>query len=92
MVTLTFNFLFRIFNNVKFVCPYVSNLKVGALIQIDLKTNRNFQKINWAHNKRFLFGSLVLFTKDNCSSFMAATILDRDVNLLSCGQVGTIVQ
>ncbi|XP_026745872.1 NFX1-type zinc finger-containing protein 1-like [Trichoplusia ni] len=79
----------RIFHNVKFICPYVANLKMGAVVQIDLKSNRHFKKINWAHNKRFLFGSLVLFTKDNCKSFIAATIVDRDVNLLSNGKVGS---
>nr|XP_021188213.2 NFX1-type zinc finger-containing protein 1 isoform X1 [Helicoverpa armigera] len=77
----------RIFPNVRFVCPYVDNLKIGAIAQLDTKSSKNFQRTNWAHNKRFLFGSLVLFTKDNCHSFMAATILDRDVNLLSSGRL-----
>ncbi|KAJ8721998.1 hypothetical protein PYW08_004400 [Mythimna loreyi] len=77
----------RIFHNVRFLCPYVDNLKVGAIVQVDMKTHKNFHKINWGHNKRFLFGSLVLFTKDHCSSFMAATILHRDVNLLSTGKI-----
>lgn len=63
---------------------------MGVVVQIDLKTNRNFKRINWAHNKRFLFGSIVLFTKDNCKSLIAATIVDRDVNLLSCGKVGCV--
>ncbi|CAH0585816.1 unnamed protein product [Chrysodeixis includens] len=77
----------RIFHNVKFVCPYVANLKMGVVVQIDMKMNRNFKRINWAHNKRFLFGSIVLFTKDDCKSFIAATIVDRDVNLLSSGKL-----
>ncbi|KAJ8731482.1 hypothetical protein PYW07_004646 [Mythimna separata] len=77
----------RIFHNVRFLCPYVDNLKVGAIVQIDMKRHRNFYKINWGHNKRFIFGSLVLFTKDNCDTFMAATILHRDVNLLSTGKI-----
>ncbi|XP_022837763.1 NFX1-type zinc finger-containing protein 1-like [Spodoptera litura] len=77
----------RVFHNVRFVCPYIDNLRTGALAQIDIKKNKNFRKINWKNSKRFLFGSLVLFTKDNFNTFMAATILNRDTNLLSSGKL-----
>ncbi|KAF9797452.1 hypothetical protein SFRURICE_005928, partial [Spodoptera frugiperda] len=77
----------RVFHNVQFLCPYVDNLKTGALAQIDMRRYKNFRKINWKNSKRFIYGSLVLFTKDNFNTFMAATILDRDPNLLSCGKL-----
>ncbi|CAB3261339.1 unnamed protein product [Arctia plantaginis] len=77
----------RIIRNVKFVGPYISNFKMGTLVQIDIENNKHFKKINWSHSKRLLFGSLVLFTKDNFSNVIVATILERDNILLSTGKL-----
>ncbi|KAG6452108.1 NFX1-type zinc finger-containing protein 1 [Manduca sexta] len=79
----------RVFDNVKFVQPYITQGKVGCIVQIDMgqRKNKNLAKIKWEHNKRFIFGSLVLFTKDNCRTFIAATVLDRDSRLLAQGKI-----
>ncbi|KOB72089.1 NFX1-type zinc finger-containing protein 1 [Operophtera brumata] len=76
-----------VFRNVKFVRPYVSQTKVGSMVQIDVQSNKMFKRTNWKHNKRFIFGSLVLFTKDNCKTFIAATILDREEGYLARGMI-----
>lgn len=71
--------------------PYVSQTKVGSLVQLDVKNNKMFKKTNWSHNKRFIFGSLVLFTKDNFKTFIAATILDREEEYLVRGMVSALL-
>lgn len=80
-------FHFSVFHNVKFIKPYISQTKVGSVIQIDVNTNKLIKRINWAHSKLFIFGSLVLLTKDKCKNFIVATILDRDPRQLSEGKV-----
>ncbi|XP_069359382.1 NFX1-type zinc finger-containing protein 1-like [Maniola hyperantus] len=77
----------RVFRNVKFVQPYVSSQKVGSVVEFDAATKKRFKKMNWSHNKRFIFGSLVLFTKDNCKNLIVATILDRDTKYLDKGKI-----
>ncbi|CAH0691773.1 unnamed protein product [Spodoptera exigua] len=81
----------RLFHNTRFLCPYVDNLRVGSLIQMDMKRYKHLRKINWKNSKRFLFGSLVLFTKDNFNTFLAATILHRDADLLSSGKLAVSI-
>lgn len=71
----------------KFIGPYISATKAGLMIQLDENTVKRLKKINWAYSKRFIFGSLLLFTRDNCTTFIVATILDRDVNCLAQGKV-----
>ncbi|KAI8436674.1 hypothetical protein MSG28_010162 [Choristoneura fumiferana] len=77
----------RVYRNVKFLEPFVSNQKIGSLVLLDENTMKRFKNIEWAHSKRFLFGSLVLFTNDNCKSFLIGTILDRDEKYLSKRQL-----
>ncbi|XP_072949023.1 NFX1-type zinc finger-containing protein 1-like [Epargyreus clarus] len=77
----------RVFRDVKFVEPYVSREKIGSVVQVDTKTTKWFKTIKWAHSKRLIYGSLVLFTKDNCKTFIVATILDRDTKYLMKGKV-----
>ncbi|XP_059049950.1 NFX1-type zinc finger-containing protein 1-like [Achroia grisella] len=77
----------RVYNNVKFLSPYVSNSKIGLLVEIDKYTNRYFFKTNWKSSKRLLFGSLLLLSKDGFKNFAVATVIDRDINYLSKGQL-----
>ncbi|XP_061715975.1 NFX1-type zinc finger-containing protein 1-like [Cydia pomonella] len=72
----------RVYQNVKFLEPYVSNQKVGSIVLLDEGIMKMINKVNWAHSKRFLFGTLVLFTKDHCKSFLVGTILERDEKFL----------
>ncbi|XP_013143932.1 PREDICTED: NFX1-type zinc finger-containing protein 1-like [Papilio polytes] len=77
----------RVLRNVEFVDPFISQLKSGYLVQVGSKDIARFRKTNWTHSKRFMFGSLVLFTKDNCKTFLVGTILDRDAKYLSNGKI-----
>ncbi|XP_060803319.1 NFX1-type zinc finger-containing protein 1 [Amyelois transitella] len=75
----------RVYKNIKFRGPYVSESKVGVSVAIDHKSNKRFFKINWASSKRLLYGSLVVISKDNFKRFIVATVLERDEFLLSRG-------
>ncbi|XP_072949114.1 uncharacterized protein [Epargyreus clarus] len=77
----------RVFRNVKFAEPYVSADKIGMMVQVDANTTKWFRTINWAQSKRLIYGSLVLLTKDNCKTFIVATILDRDMKHLNNGMI-----
>ncbi|XP_069362838.1 NFX1-type zinc finger-containing protein 1-like [Maniola hyperantus] len=78
----------KVFRNVRYSHPYVSTYKVGSVVELDEDTKRRFKKVNWANNKRFIYGSLVIFTtRDDCSDMIVATILDRDVKLFNKGQI-----
>ncbi|XP_013164299.1 PREDICTED: NFX1-type zinc finger-containing protein 1-like [Papilio xuthus] len=77
----------RVLRNVVFVEPFLSQLQSGYLVRVSSKDMARFRKTNWKNSKRFMFGSLVLFTKDNCKTFIVGTILDRDVKYLSKGKI-----
>ena len=44
-------------------------------------------KIKWEYSKRFMYGSLLLFTSDDFSTFFYGTVADRNIELLSKGQI-----
>ncbi|XP_061715965.1 NFX1-type zinc finger-containing protein 1-like isoform X2 [Cydia pomonella] len=73
----------RVYRNVKFLGPFFTKQQFGSLVLLDQYTEKMFKKMNWKQSKRFLFGSLLLFTKDNCKNFLVGTILQRDAELLS---------
>ncbi|CAH2048546.1 unnamed protein product, partial [Iphiclides podalirius] len=77
----------RLFRNVIFIEPYVSELKSGYLIQLHHTVIKRFKMIKWAHSKRFIYGSLILLTKDNCKSFIMATVLDHNPKYLAQGKI-----
>ncbi|XP_050350709.1 NFX1-type zinc finger-containing protein 1-like [Nymphalis io] len=77
----------RVIHNVRFVEPYVSPQKIGSIVEVDDNTKKRFKKINWSHSRRFIYGSLVLFTKDKCKTFIVATIIDRDIKYLDNGKI-----
>ncbi|CAH0398415.1 unnamed protein product [Chilo suppressalis] len=77
----------RIYQNVRFDGPYVNKNIVGVILQLDDKNVKRLKNINWTYSKRFIYGSLLLFTKDYCHSFIIATIIDRDVKLLAAGRI-----
>ncbi|XP_045518315.1 NFX1-type zinc finger-containing protein 1-like [Pieris brassicae] len=77
----------RIFRNVHFAEPYVSAVNFGIIIEVDRHTKKSFKTIKWDYNKRFLYGALILLSKDNCKSFIVATIADREPKYLSRGKI-----
>ncbi|KAJ2949110.1 hypothetical protein O0L34_g6049 [Tuta absoluta] len=78
----------RVYNNVRFLGPYIpkSQNNVGSMVQMDITSKKWPKRINWAHSKRFLYGSLMLFTRDKCNSIIVATLLDRNVQELKNGK------
>ena len=57
---------------------------VGFQIQFDV---RKFQRVNWEHSKRLIFGSLLCFSRDNFQTIYFATVVKRDPKLLTYGLV-----
>lgn len=57
----------RIHENVKFLHGIVRNGKFGHLVRLSKSVN---------HYSRFMFGALLLFTKNNFETFFCATVVD----------------
>ncbi|XP_047991491.1 NFX1-type zinc finger-containing protein 1-like [Leguminivora glycinivorella] len=72
----------RVYRNVKFLRPFFTQKQFGSLVLLGKDTEKMFRQTNWKESKRFIYGSLVLFTKNNCKSFLVGTILQRDVEHL----------
>ncbi|XP_026819027.1 NFX1-type zinc finger-containing protein 1-like [Rhopalosiphum maidis] len=63
----------------EFVCD-----KYGYLINFDIKKKL---KINWEMTKRFMYGSLLLFSVDNFKTFFLGIVLNRKIELLKQGKL-----
>ncbi|XP_049949017.1 NFX1-type zinc finger-containing protein 1-like [Schistocerca serialis cubense] len=75
----------RIYRDAQFVNTVTVKEKVGVLLNFD--TKRKLKNIHWEHSKRFMFGSLLCFTRDNFGTFFFGTVLDRDKKQLEKGCV-----
>lgn len=75
----------RIYRNVKFYekKDFVEE-KLGYLINFN---ENNKLKINWDVSKRFMFGSLLVFTANEFDDFFMGIVLGRDKNHLENGQL-----
>ncbi|GBP30873.1 NFX1-type zinc finger-containing protein 1 [Eumeta japonica] len=67
--------------------PVMTNKQFGVVVKWDTSKKKYSRNIDWRQSKRFMFGSLLLFFKDNYSFFILGTVLDRNVNFLSQGLV-----
>lgn len=72
------------FYNIQFIKSETINSKVVRLVQLDLKK----KKIRLENSRRFMFGSLVCFTKDNFRNIIFGTIYERKMDLLKKGLIG----
>ncbi|CAH2980996.1 unnamed protein product [Chilo suppressalis] len=80
----------RVHPKVRVIHTFVSNNKVGYLVDIAWKHRNNdseFDTKKFAYNKQLMFGSLLLFTNDNFDTILCATVLDSNYNLLSDGYI-----
>ncbi|EFX83237.1 hypothetical protein DAPPUDRAFT_301907 [Daphnia pulex] len=50
-------------------------------------STKGFQRVNWEGSKRLIYGSLLLLSADNFSSFMLFTVVDRKPEQLSRGRI-----
>ena len=57
---------------------------IGFQIKFNVK---KFQKVNWEHSKRLIFGSLLCLSRDNFRTIYFATVVNRDPKHLKYGLV-----
>lgn len=85
----------RVYPKVRVLRNYVSNNKVGHLVDIAYNERINHGTIDtkrYAYNKQLMFGSLLLFTNDNFETILCATVLDSNYSLLGEGYVAVSFQ
>lgn len=76
----------RIYPKVQFVAPRKSRDTFGFLVSFDCDS-RLPRNINWEYNKRFMVGSLLLFSDNQFHTFYLATVAGRETNDLQGGVV-----
>lgn len=67
----------KIYQKVQFTQSFKFRDIYGFLVKFDC--DRKFSRTNWEYNKRFMVGSLLLFTDDCFQTFYLATVGNRDV-------------
>lgn len=75
----------RIYHKVFFLNPKVIKDRLGLVVCFD--PNKHFTKVVWEQSKRFMFGSLLLFSRDNFANIIFATVLDRRIEDLKAGKI-----
>lgn len=75
----------RIYQNVQFNVrgEFVYD-KFGFLIHFNIN---NKLKVNWEMARRFMYGSLLIFTVNNFNTFFMGVVLERKIELLSQGKL-----
>lgn len=76
----------RIYPKVQFIAPRKSRDTFGFLVSFDCDSKLP-RKMNWEFNKRFMVGSLLLFSDNQFQTFYLATIAGRETNDLERGVV-----
>ena len=74
----------RVYNGVAF-----TGLSFGAdgiLLSIQFDSSR-FQRVNWEHSKRLIYGSLLCFSNNNFDSIIFASVTNRDPLMLKQGKL-----
>ncbi|CAG9562096.1 unnamed protein product [Danaus chrysippus] len=85
----------RVYPKVRLIRAYVSNNKVGHLVDIawtERVSNISVDYRKCAYNKRLMYGSLLLFTSDNFQNILCASVLDSSLDLLRSGYVAVSFQ
>ncbi|KAF5287447.1 hypothetical protein FQR65_LT12272 [Abscondita terminalis] len=75
----------RIYTHVEFLKPIWSNGQVGVLLQFENSLWTSKVKFNF--HKRFMYGSLLCFTRDNFRSLSFGKVIDSNSQLLQKRQV-----
>lgn len=76
----------RIYPKVQFVAPRKWRDTFGFLVSFDCDS-RLPRNINWEYNKRFMVGSLLLFSDNQFQTFYLATVAGRETKDLQGGVV-----
>ena len=74
-----------IYRKVYFLTHKIVNNRLGFTVRFD--PDKRLKNLTWEHSKRFMFGSLLLFSRDNFANIVFATVIDRDLADLKNGQI-----
>ncbi|XP_048505861.1 NFX1-type zinc finger-containing protein 1-like isoform X3 [Athalia rosae] len=72
----------RIYKRVSFIAPEVTENHIGIKISFGVLRN-----IKWKTSKRFMFGSLLLLSRDNFNTILFFTVANRDIKELEQGLI-----
>lgn len=75
----------RIYRKVYFLNPKIIKDRLGLIVCFD--PDKHFKKVLWEYSKRFMFGSLLLFSRDNFTNIIFATVMERDLQELNKGNI-----
>ena len=75
----------RIYRRVYFLGHKIINDLPGLVVCFD--PNKRLKNLIWEHSKRFMFGSLLLFSRDNFTNIIFATVMGRDLEDLKNGNI-----
>jgi len=75
----------RIYRKVYFLSHKIIKDRLGLIVCFD--PDERLRKLTWEHSKRFMFGSLLLFSRDNFANIIFATVMGRDLADLENGKI-----
>ena len=75
----------RIYRKVYFLSHKIVKDRPGLIVCFD--PDKRLKNLIWEHSKRFLFGSLLLFSRDNFANIIFATVMARDLADLKNGKI-----
>ncbi|KAJ9594038.1 hypothetical protein L9F63_014515, partial [Diploptera punctata] len=75
----------RVYRKVTFINPMIIKDRLGLIVSFD--PDKRLKKVVWEHTKRFMYGSLLMFSSDNFATIMFATVMDRKIENLKKGIV-----
>lgn len=78
----------KVYPKIQFIGAQNVKDQVGIRVQFELDTRKLAKKFDKLENsKRFMYGALVCFTRDNFGTLIFGKIIDRDVKLLEKGMI-----
>ena len=75
-----------VYEGVHVLAPVCLYSGIGFQIQFDIERS-HLSRVRWEHSRRLIFGSLLCLSRNNFKDVLFATIVNRDVELLSEGKV-----
>jgi hypothetical protein len=75
----------RIYRKVHFLSNKIVKDRLGLIVCFD--PEKRLKNVTWERSKRFLYGSLLLFSRDNFASIIFATVMDRNLEELKTGKI-----
>lgn len=75
----------RVYNKVRFLKPKTTLNKVCYEVSFDV--DNKIKNVYWQHSKRFMFGSLLLFSSNQFQNFFLGTVANRELKELQSKRV-----